>query len=126
MMWPPSMMLLPMSTIGAGIGASQSQKRNLHDRSRCSGFREPARCGRGTLLSLILPGQETACSIIHLERMPNSESLSRPHDQDPKRLLREKSTVAGPQLEQLVSLTSRYRSEEHTSELQSLRHLVCR
>src|SRR5205814_4752809 len=32
----------------------------------------------------------------------------------------------GPQLEDLPALLAEPRSEEHTSELQSLRHLVCR
>src|ERR1039458_6695500 len=31
-----------------------------------------------------------------------------------------------PDLNQLTQMSARFRSEEHTSELQSLRHLVCR
>src|SRR2546426_9143612 len=97
-----------MSIIGTESGASPGQNRNPHNRSGRSGFREPTRRGRGALLSFIIPGKETARFVVHLKRLPNSESLPRPHDQDPKRLLREKSPVAGSELKQLLPLTGRY------------------
>src|SRR5437899_5385500 len=50
-------------------------------------------------------------------------------DRDPeraRRFLGKKSTIAVTEVNAMVLFLPRKRSEEHTSELQSLRHLVCR